>query len=406
MKVGQWMRENASTFLLSLVLAFFFWAAATEAENPTEERPYPYPLPVEVRGVPEGMMAYGAEEVRVRVVLRAPQDLWPVLQKEDIVPYVDLHDANVGPEGGEVTLPVRVEFRRRPLQVVQMSPQEITFYVEPTAEVEVPVVVVTEGAPVLGFVARAPIYAPRTVLVQGPKSKVEAVAQARVTVSVADRRDSVIGDFSPTAVDGNGDPVPYVTLIPDTITVQVPIEQLGNIRDLAVRVVLSGQPAPGYAVTGIEVQPPVVTVIGRRDVVQSISGYLETKPIAIDGATAPITATAELNVPEGLSVLVTPQVLVRVEIEPLESTFTLQVTPVITGLGRGLTATVKPESAQLVITGPFDVVNAVDPATIHLYLDASGLGPGTYTLAPQVILPQGLRVKEILPQPSFTMTIR
>ncbi len=406
MKYRRWLRENALTVLLSLILAFFFWAAATETENPTEERPYPYPLPIEVRNVPDGMMAYGAEEVRVRLVLRAPHDLWPVLQKEDIQPYVDLTDTEIGPEGGEVTLPVHVAFRRRPLQVVQMSPEKVTLHVEPMAEAEVPVMVQTEGAPVLGFVARAPIYAPRTVLVKGPRSKVKAVRRAVVTVSVADRRQSVTGDFTPQAVDDEGTPVPYLTLVPDTITVQVSIEQLGNIRDLAVRVVLSGQPAPGYAVTGIEVQPPVVTVIGRRDVVQSISGYLETQPIAIDGANSPISATAELNVPEGLSVLVTPQVLVKVMIEPIESTFTIQVTPVITGLAHGLTATVQPERAQLVIIGPFDLVNAVDPTSIQLYLDATGLGPGTYTMPPQVELPEGLRVKEILPQPSFTVVIQ
>ena len=406
MKHNHWLRENALTIALSIVLAFFFWAAATEAENPTEERPYPYALSVDVRNVPEGMMAYGAEDVRVRLVLRAPHDLWPVLQKEDIIPYVDLTDATIPPEGGDVTLPVHVEFRRRPIQVVQKSPESLTLHVEPIAEAEVPVIVQAEGAPVLGFVARAPLYTPRTVLIRGPRSKVDTAARAVVTVDVTDQRQSVTGDFQPTAVDKNGDPVPYLTLIPETITVQVPIEQLGNIRDLAVRVVLSGQPAPGYAVTGIEVQPPVVTVIGRRDVVQSISGYLETKPIAIDGAQQPLSATAELNVPEGLSVLVTPKVLVKVMIEPLESTFTLQVTPVITGLAAELTATVQPESAQLVITGPFDRINEIDPATIHLYLDAEGLGPGTYTLAPQVILPEGLRVKEILPQPSFTMIIK
>ena len=31
----RWIRENLGIFFLSLILAFFFWAVATEAEDPT-----------------------------------------------------------------------------------------------------------------------------------------------------------------------------------------------------------------------------------------------------------------------------------------------------------------------------------------------------------------------------------
>ncbi|HQE99351.1 MAG TPA: hypothetical protein PLG06_06405, partial [Anaerolineae bacterium] len=69
--MGHRLGQTLSLAALSLVLAFFFWAVATETSDPTEERAYPDAIPIEVRGVPEDRMAaYGAENSKARVVLR------------------------------------------------------------------------------------------------------------------------------------------------------------------------------------------------------------------------------------------------------------------------------------------------------------------------------------------------
>jgi len=292
---------------------------------------------------------------------------------------------------------------------VDSSPEELTLILEPTAERDVPVAVMLDGSAALGFVSRTPTFVPRSVTVSGPQSLVSQVVRSLITVPLDDQRENVEGDFQPVPLDETGNPVSYVQVIPKTVTVNVPVEQLGNIRDLAVRVLLAGQPAPGYRVGSVEVEPPAVTVLGRSDVVQEIAatGYLETDPILLEDASASFTTTVALQVHEGLSVLVTPQVVVSVSIEALESKLTVQTKPQILGVRPGLTATVSPETLQLVLSGPFTAVEQLDPTQIQIEVNLSQLvEEGTYTVAPRVILPDdSIRVVSILPQSSLTVEI-
>ncbi len=396
--------ETVSLVLLSLLLAFFFWVVATEAQDPMIERAYPNSLPVEIRNVPEGMVAYGVEDGQVRITLRAPESLWAILQAQvgDIQPYVDLS----GLEPGTYTAPVQVEVRRRPIQVVRISPDEITLTLEEVAQRDVPVEVRLTGSPALGFVTRLPVYAPSTVTVEGPQSSVSQTTQVLVEISVEEARETIRANRQAMPVDEVGTTIERVDVVPRTVTVEVPVEQLGNIRDLAVHVVLAGQPAPGYRVGEITQEPPSVAVSGRRDVVQAMPGYISTQPIQLEEASESFTTTVGFQTPEGLSVLTTPQVIVTVNIEPLESTLTVQLQPEIQGLARGLTATVEPERVQVIVKGPFARVAQLDATQIEAQLDLTGLEPGRHTVPLDIILPdESLRIEGILPQSSLAVTL-
>lgn len=397
--------QNLTLAAVSLLLAFVFWAVATETADPTEERVYGTAIPIEIRGVPqEQLIAYGAENARARVKLRAPKSLWDILQAEDIRAYVNL--SNVTP-GKNIVVPVTVEVLRGPAQVAEYSPQEITLNLEPLAEKDVPIFVVIEGTPALGYVARAATYVPESVTVRGPESLVAEVVRAQIRISVKEQRQTVNGDLQAVPVDQAGNTVNYVEVLPRTISVSVPVEQLGNIRDMAVRVILLGEPAEGYRVSAVTVDPPIITVIGRQDVVQNAPGYLETDPISIEGVTATFTTTVGLQMPEGLSVLLTPEVLVEVTIEMLESKLTLSLEPRVFGLPQGYTVELQPARLRMVLSGPFDVISQLDPAEVGVLLDLSGLSVGRHTITPTIMLPTPLiRVESLLPQPTISAMIR
>ena len=394
--------QNLGLMLLSLVLAFLFWAVATEAEDPQVEKIYPVPIPVERRGVPEGMVAYGAENIKARVSLRAPQSIWDILQLEDIRAFVDLSDVGPGP----VTVPIQVEVHRKPVQVVQSSPQELSLFLEPLVERDVPVEVKLQGHPALGFMARQPTFVPHTITVSGPQPLISQVVRSLVTVPVDEQQENVSGDFVSMPVDETGKRVDYVQVLPRAVTVQVTIEQLANIRNLPVRIVLAGQPAPGYRIGSVEIEPPVIAVFGRSDVLQNTLDYLETELLPLDGASSSFTTTVALQVPEGLTVLLTPQVMVKVNLEPIESKMTVQLIPEIQGLGAGLTTTLVPKTVQLLLAGPFEAVEQLDPADIQLSLDLTDLSPGEYTITPDISLPDDrLRIEGIFPQSSLPVRI-
>ncbi len=115
--MSRWIAKNASLMLLSLLLAFFFWAVATEAEDPTSTMVFSPAIPVEIRGLQEEMTAYGAESARVRVEIQAPKSVWDQLQVDDIHAYVDLTNGQTGTR----MVPVQVSVGLEPSSVTSVT---------------------------------------------------------------------------------------------------------------------------------------------------------------------------------------------------------------------------------------------------------------------------------------------
>ena len=124
--MSRWISQNISLFFISLLLAFFFWAAATEAEDPTRTDTYLSQIPVEVTGLQESMVAYGGNNSRVRVELKAPESVWSALGSDDISAYVDVSDVGTG----TLNLPVNVELSQHPALVTVINPREIELTIE------------------------------------------------------------------------------------------------------------------------------------------------------------------------------------------------------------------------------------------------------------------------------------
>ncbi len=395
--------QNISMIILSLLVAFFLWAVATESENPTIQRPISAPIYLEVENLPEGMMRYESEKNRVQVVLRAPKTIWDTLQTDDFHAFVDLTGAKVG----KVTRPVQVEVRRDPVQIVDVTPKEVTLTVEAIEEKDVPVEVKMQGSPMLGYTAETPVIVPRSIKIQGPASMVNKVTRMQVTIELNNQRMDLQGDFEPIPLDENGEPVSYIAFNPKTVTVNVPVRALSGYRDLAIKAKVVGQPAPGYRITNVTVKPTIVTVVGRSSAVQSASGYLETEPINLEDATQSMTLTAFLQTPEGITVLIppTPQVTVTVGIEVIESGLTVEQEPILQGLGEDLVVTVEPTSTVAILSGPIAIMDVLDPNDVQIVLDLTDLTVGEYTLTPRVYAPEGVRAQSILPE-SVIVTIK
>ncbi len=388
--------RNIGLALLSLALAFLLWMVATEAENPTEDRQLNTAIPVEIQGLPETMIAYNLSESSVRVTLKAPQSVWRELTASDVRAYLDLSRVVTGTN----TLPVQVQARGNPVNLVTVTPHEIAVNVEPLTDKEVPVDVVVQGAPASGYRHDAPVIAPRRVRVRGPASQVAQVDRALITVELQREQSDVSNDYPPRPVDAAGNPVRNVEVSPDAVTVSIAIWQLSYIRDLAVTVSLDGQPAPGYRIANLEVDPPVLKVFGRTEIVRAAPGFLQTQPISLTGRTESLTTTVALQMPEGLSTFppARPEVTVTLTIEAIRSGMTLNVEPRIRGLEPGLSATVGIDSVVVIMSGPIAIMETLDPDDVQLTLDLTELEAGSYAILPDIIVPDNVTIENIIPE--------
>lgn len=392
----RWISQNISLFLISVLLAFFFWAAATEAEDPTRTDTFSAQIPVEITGLQEGMISYGGDGSRVRVEIKAPDSVWQTLRLEDIHARIDVSEVGTG----TLSLPVKVELSHQPAEVTAVNPPEIEIIIERLAEKEVPVEVIVQGAPAIGFQADDPSVVPQMVRILGPESLIRKVIKTQVFVSIADQEGNVRSDFAPLPVDQNENSVPEIDIIPKSVTVNVPVWQLGYIRDMAVTVSIEGQPAPGYRIANLVVDPPVVKVFGQINTVREAPGFLQTQTINLEAITQSLTTKVALQMPEGLSIFYPsrPEVTATLTVEVIRSGLTLEVTPTIRGLKSDLTTAVGVESVVVILSGPLNVMEDLDVNEVLLVLDLVNLTPGDYTIIPVVTVPDDVVIENIIPE--------
>ncbi len=388
----RWIMGAAPLMLLALILAALAWVAAVEQEDPTLEQRYPQSVPVTPSGLPGGMVIVGDFDDRAQVTIRAPQSVWNSLRVDDFSAVVDLS----GLDTGVHEVPVQVTLEKGPSRVVLVDPASTSLELAVETEQIVPVRVQIQGEPTLGYLMRAPILSPSHVTVTGPSTYVAQVVEAHAQVSVQDVTADVGQDLPLRLRDDEEQPVPYVALTPDVVTVRVPIELSGYYRILAVKVVPEGEVAPGYRITDISVDPPSVTVFGIPDVIAALPGYIETEPVDLEGAQADVVERPALSVPPNVAVVTGQQPVVEVSIEAIQSSVTVELVPELQGLGPGLTATVSPESIEFILSGPLPVLEALEDGDARLVLDLFKLPPGTHQVEPELVLPQGVSAQSIL----------
>ena len=106
--------------------------------------------------------------------------------------------------------------------------------------------------------------------------------------------------------------------MPESELVIVPIKTKNLEKTVEVRADIQGEPADGYSVGKISVEPASVRIDGEEEKVSGI-GYLKTLPIDIAGAKNTITKTIGLLTPEGIS-LIDQQVQIIIEINEVNAT--------------------------------------------------------------------------------------
>ncbi|MGH2358481.1 MAG: CdaR family protein [Candidatus Limnocylindria bacterium] len=245
------------------------------------------------------------------------------------------------------------------------------------------------------------------VQVRGPASQVtlvdRAIARVRIDPSGIDVRRQVALE----PVDVRGQPVASVDLSPAEISVEIDVNPVETTRTVPVRPDVSGTPAPGFAVTSLEVDPAVVTLRGLPEVLAETDEVL-TEPISIEGLAANQTFTATLTLPEGTRLddaSAEGTVSVTATIEPSVSSRTFVTGVVCVGAGDNACL---PRITQVSVTlsGPGALLSGLTAEQITPVADVTGLAPGQHqvTLVLQG-LPEGVEVQSLSPT-SVTVTIQ
>jgi YbbR domain-containing protein len=393
----RWFASNVRTLLLAFILGVSVWVSAVTAADPNEVRA-PLAVPIEIVGQDPSLVITSEIPPIVEVTLRAPRSVWEQLTAEEnpVRAILDLSNLSAGGH----TVEIRIQISERPTQIVLANPASVIVQLERLDTRTLRVDLSLSGQPAVGYQAGDAVIDPVEIIVSGPESLVDQAARARVGVSLDGVRESIDQAVTIQIFDPKNAILDGLALNPETIHVTIPVSQQGGFRDVAVKVVVTGQVAAGYRLENISVFPPVITVFASDpELVNSLPGIVETQPLDLQDAREDISTRLALTLPPSITMVGPQSVEVQVGISPIQTSLTLLNQAInVAGLPEGLTSQVSPQTVDVIISGPLPVLDALTPQDIIVTVDVTGLGVGIYQLTPTVnVLVGNVTVESILP---------
>jgi YbbR domain-containing protein len=354
-------------------------------------------VPIEMVGQPDDwvpLTQLETIEVRYRVAADSAQLVFP----ESFSATVEFDDYDQAQAGQPQALPVSVRPLLDGITVLSVTPNEATVALDEVTTRTVPVRVERGSIPD-GLEIGEPQASVDEVAVRGASSLLNRIDHAEARVSIDPSGINIDDQVDLVPVDVNGEPVQgRIELTPATATVSIDVQRVETRKTVPVTPVLSGTPAPGYSLTSITVDPPVVTLIGLQADLAGIN-EVTTESISVDGATEGVSGDVALVMPDGarLGDSVADSVSVQVGVEATDATRTFAVGVTCTGAAEG-------SQVAVILSGPVVTLNAIAAADLAVTVDVSGLGPGQHAVAPTVTLPPGTQLEGISPG-SVSVTI-
>jgi YbbR domain-containing protein len=222
--------------LASVILAALLWLVV--AGEQVVERALK--VPVEFTNLPSQIEMVGEPPTAVDVRVRGSSGVLSRLTPADLAAIIDLRDARPGQRlvhiaSQNVQSPFGVE-------VVQVTPSNMSMTFEPSATKIVPVVPSLEGQPAEGFVVGRVTAEPGTVTVVGPASVIETTTEAITgPVSVAGATAPIVG----TVDVGVSDPLARLGS-PQRARVRVEVVPAAGVDDAPA----DGRPGDGRSEPG------------------------------------------------------------------------------------------------------------------------------------------------------------
>lgn len=393
---------NIATFLLALLLAVLIWSSAVQTQDPIRTRFLEVPL--QYVGLPANTTLVGGDpRTTVQIRLEGPDS---VLRGVDPADFTAIADLSRVESGQPASVDIAVTSRNPAATISFITPEQVDVQLEQQVVRDVPVELDLRGSVARGHEQGTPLLEPRTIRVAGPESRVNALDFALVTVFLNSAVETLVESSQPIFYDNTGQVASVNGLDLDTgeVTVTVPVEESAGFADKLITVEWTGEPAPGYRLLSVTADPPSVLVEGRPAQVNRLTS-VKTEPIDINGLTESFQQLAVLDLPDGISVDPEQTVTVRIEVEPILTTSTVNRVPEPRGLRGGYEAVVEPPQVRVVLFGPLPVLDALAEDDVRVALDLFGMEPGVYSVEPDVIVPdRGIEVRSVQPS-AVTVTI-
>ncbi|WP_366923155.1 hypothetical protein MFMK1_000009 [Metallumcola ferriviriculae] len=300
-----WQR-NLFLKIISLVVAIFMWLYVTGETNPTAETVINVPL--ETRALANDLVIE-EKPVSVNVRVEGKKQVIQTLNSRDLRAVVDLR----GVHFGRNMLEVEVDTPQN-VDLVAIDPREVAVAIDEISDSQFPIIINFTGRPTTGYSTLEPVINPSQVIVAGPRNGLNRIYRAYVDVNLEGVSQNVLEHLPVKVEDELGNSInDIVRVVPQTVEVFIPIVKEQPGKQVAVNPVLEGEPADGFIIKRVIVEPELLKVYGDMDKLRNIQ-YLDTAPIDISGAEESVQQQVQLRLPTGVTPSVFTPIRVMVEI--------------------------------------------------------------------------------------------
>ena len=387
--------ENWGTKLLALFIAVALWAGLiTQDPSLTREKQF---TNVDVNILGEETLKRNGfivlenlEDVLDSVAIRVsvPQGQYAAAQASNYSVRVDLSRIK---QSGEQDVRILSTNSTAYGAVTEIVPPTVMLTVdEYVTRYRIPVMVSTRGEPPKGFYATEPSNDPPMIAVSGPRTLVDRIASAQVTVdqtTLPAQEGVVRRALAFTLVDDNGGviesdllEVTSESVLLDSIIVEQTVytQRTVELSDLGLVI---GQPAEGYEIKGVYLTPASVIIAGKASAIKDINVMYADNNVNVRGLKESVSKSLRVRQPSTIKYASTDQVTVAVEIGPIITSRAYEAAVSLQGLSSSFREAGGLRTATVHLTGPQPWLDGLSAAQVKLNCDMSSIaGPGTYTL--------------------------
>ncbi|MDO8484578.1 MAG: CdaR family protein [Candidatus Limnocylindrales bacterium] len=355
-------------------------------------------IPIDVEGAPsDGFLLTSIDPV-TEIRYFAPSGTRPL--SSDFEATIDL--SGILPGSGSHRVPVRVTSIDARITVVGVTPSTVTIDLDRLDHKTVDVVV-DHGPTPAGLELGDQSVVPGRVEVSGPATVIERVMAARASVIIQPSGIDVDQDIDLVAIDELGDAVGQVDVQPRAAHVTIPVFSDRETRTLPVNPVVIGDPAAGFEIASVTVEPPVVLVEGDADQLAELV-RVDSAQIPMTGVSSDLTVEVGLALPTGVLPVGDGRISVTITLRPVTATRTFSSGVRLIGAGRGLSYALDTDRILVTIGGSIADLDRLSGTALVVDLDVTGLQPGIDSVPVTLDLPTGATLVSASPS-SVSVTI-
>jgi YbbR domain-containing protein len=365
----------------------------------TNTQSYPGDIPVHPINEPPDIFVLSPPAHVTQVRYFAPSGV--SVAASTFIATIDL--ADYGDAVGVVSVPIEVSTPDARIRILGFEPAFATIELDTLMSIDGVPVQVAHGDVPDGLTLGQTTIEPETVTISGAATLVSQVEAVRADVIIGSGGIDVDEDAALTPIDKLGDPVRPVEVSPSSARVRIQVFSNKQSRSLPVNPIVTGNPAAGFAVASLTVDPSVILVAGDADQLAELTS-IDTKPISLTGISADETVEVELALPDEVAAVDRTTVTVAITVRQVTATRTYDTGLRLVGADSNLTYSLSIDRVLATIGGSTADLDRLEGSSLVLDLDVAGLTPGEHEVEVTADLPIGLTLVAVSP-PTVTVTI-